>query len=79
MVTLSKIYTKTGDGGRTRLGDGEEVAKTHLRVEAYGTVDELNAVLGLAMTTPLPAVQKPFLFLWENSKIKILGILWRLI
>ena len=67
MVTLSKIYTKTGDGGRTRLGDGEEVAKTHLRVEAYGTVDELNAVLGLAMTTPLPAVHQEILRLVQND------------
>ncbi|MFT5090164.1 MAG: cob(I)alamin adenosyltransferase, partial [Planctomycetota bacterium] len=49
MVTLSKIYTKTGDGGLTRLGDNSQVDKTDIRVEAYGCVDELNAVLGLAM------------------------------
>ncbi|MCA9513891.1 MAG: cob(I)yrinic acid a,c-diamide adenosyltransferase [Myxococcales bacterium] len=46
MVTLSKIYTKTGDGGTTRLVGGQEVDKDSLRIEAYGTVDELNAVLG---------------------------------
>jgi cob(I)alamin adenosyltransferase len=45
---LSKIYTRGGDGGRTSLGDGSRVAKHHLRVECYGTVDEANAVLGLA-------------------------------
>ena len=47
MVYLSRIYTKTGDGGDTGLGDGTRVAKDHPRVEAYGQVDELNAVLGL--------------------------------
>ena len=48
MVVLNKIYTKTGDAGETGLGDGSRVAKHSARVEAYGTVDELNAVLGLA-------------------------------
>ncbi len=48
MVTLSKIYTRTGDGGTTRLVGGQEVDKDSLRIEAYGTVDELNAVLGVA-------------------------------
>ncbi len=43
-----KIYTKTGDSGETMLFGGERVPKSHLRVEAYGTVDELNAQLGLA-------------------------------
>ena len=45
---MSRIYTRTGDGGETGLGDGSRVAKTSLRVESYGTVDEANAVLGLA-------------------------------
>lgn len=49
MVTLSKIYTRTGDGGSTRLSDNSEVAKTDLRVEAYGHVDEANAAIGLAV------------------------------
>ena len=44
---LSKIYTKTGDDGSTGLGDGSRVAKDSLRVEAYGTVDELNSCMGL--------------------------------
>ena len=50
MVYLSKIYTKTGDDGTTSLGDGTRVSKDVLRIEAYGTVDELNAVLGLLST-----------------------------
>lgn len=48
MVVLNKIYTKTGDAGETALGDGSRVAKHSMRVNAYGTVDELNATLGLA-------------------------------
>lgn len=48
MVTLNKIYTKTGDAGTTALGNGARVSKTDLRVEAYGTVDETNATVGLA-------------------------------
>ena len=48
MVRIDKIYTRTGDKGRTRLSTGEEVAKWHPRVTAYGTVDELNAALGVA-------------------------------
>ena len=47
MVFLSRIYTKTGDQGETGLGDGVRVPKDHPRVAAYGSVDELNAVLGL--------------------------------
>src|SRR5438477_5727367 len=49
MVYLSRIYTKTGDQGDTSLGDGSRVAKNHPRVAAYGSVDELNAVLGLLL------------------------------
>ena len=48
MVTLNKIYTKTGDKGSTRLASGQPVSKTDPRVEAYGAVDELNAVIGVA-------------------------------
>lgn len=48
MVTLNKIYTRTGDTGETALGDGNRVAKFDLRVSAYGTVDETNATIGLA-------------------------------
>jgi cob(I)alamin adenosyltransferase len=48
MVRLTKIYTRGGDRGQTSLGDGGRVAKHDLRVAAYGTVDEANAVIGLA-------------------------------
>jgi cob(I)alamin adenosyltransferase len=48
MVVLNKIYTRTGDAGETALGNGVRVAKHSARVTAYGTVDELNATLGLA-------------------------------
>ncbi|HEV2562162.1 MAG TPA: cob(I)yrinic acid a,c-diamide adenosyltransferase [Rhizomicrobium sp.] len=48
MVTLNRIYTKTGDKGTTALGDGTRLPKHALRIAAYGTVDEANAALGLA-------------------------------
>ncbi len=48
MVVLNRIYTRTGDKGDTALGDGSRVTKDSLRVEAYGTVDEVNACIGLA-------------------------------
>ncbi len=47
MIKLNRIYTKTGDGGDTALGDGERVLKDSLRVSAYGNVDELNASIGV--------------------------------
>jgi cob(I)alamin adenosyltransferase len=53
---LSKIYTRTGDDGTTGLGDGSRVAKTHARIEAYGTVDEANSAIGVILAVPnLPA------------------------
>jgi cob(I)alamin adenosyltransferase len=51
-VNLTRIYTKRGDAGETDLGDMSRVSKLHPRVEAYGTVDELNAVLGVALLQP---------------------------
>ena len=50
MVTLNKIYTRTGDDGTTALGTGERRPKFDLRIEAYGTVDETNAAVGIART-----------------------------
>ena len=50
MVILNKIYTKTGDDGTTALGTGERRPKDDLRIEAYGTVDEANAAIGIART-----------------------------
>jgi cob(I)alamin adenosyltransferase len=51
-VNLTRIYTKLGDGGDTHLGDMSRVSKLHPRVEAYGTVDELNATIGVALLAP---------------------------
>ena len=48
MVVLNKIYTRTGDDGTTALGSGQRVLKSDLRVEAYGTLDETNAAIGIA-------------------------------
>lgn len=55
MVRLTKIYTRQGDGGDTHLGDMSRVRKTSPRVVAYGEVDELNSVIGLARGYALPA------------------------
>jgi cob(I)alamin adenosyltransferase len=55
-VRLTRIYTRGGDRGETSLGDGSRVSKRDLRIAAYGTVDELNSLLGLVLATPdLPA------------------------
>ena len=56
-----KIYTKTGDKGTTSLVGGTRVPKTHIRLEAYGTVDELNSNLGLLITYLLDGKDKDFL------------------
>ena len=48
MVKLNKIYTRTGDEGKTSLGDGSRLPKFHLRVTAYGSIDEANSAIGLA-------------------------------
>ena len=59
MVILNRIYTRTGDKGETALGNGLRVSKAHLRIHAYGTVDETNATLGLArLHTQLPEMHK---------------------
>ena len=59
MVVLNRIYTRTGDTGETALGSGERVSKAHLRIQAYGTVDETNATLGLVrLHTATPDMQK---------------------
>ena len=53
---LSRIYTRTGDDGTTGLGDGQRVRKDHVRVEAYGTVDEANSAVGVVLAVAgLPA------------------------
>lgn len=52
---LTKIYTRTGDGGSTGLSDGKRIAKDHPRIEAIGTVDELNSAIGVILTHAPPA------------------------
>jgi cob(I)alamin adenosyltransferase len=61
MVYLSRIYTRTGDGGQTALGDGTRVPKDHPRVTAYGSVDELNSVLGLLLALRPPPAEADLL------------------
>jgi cob(I)alamin adenosyltransferase len=51
-VNLTRIYTRLGDGGETHLGDMSRVPKTHPRIEAYGTVDELNSHVGVVLALP---------------------------
>lgn len=51
---ISRVYTRTGDGGETALGDGSRVPKDHLRVEAMGEVDEVNCFLGVILSQNLP-------------------------
>jgi cob(I)alamin adenosyltransferase len=68
MVTLTRIYTRTGDRGDTRLSTGETVRKTDLRVEAYGAVDEVNACIGLVRNhTAHDAVLDPILLRIQNE------------
>ncbi len=67
-VNLTKIYTRLGDGGETHLGDMSRVPKTHPRIEAYGTVDELNAHVGVAVTVDdLPERHAPWLRRIQND------------
>ena len=53
MPRITKVYTKTGDDGRTGLGGGQRVEKDSPRIEAYGTVDELNSQIGVALASGL--------------------------
>jgi cob(I)alamin adenosyltransferase len=67
-VNLTRIYTRLGDGGETHLGDMSRVAKTHPRIEAYGTIDELNAQLGVALGTEgMPEAYLPWLRRIQND------------
>lgn len=67
MVTLNRIYTRTGDAGETRLATGESVPKDDLRVAAYGSVDELNAVLGLVRVLRLGEPLDPIVARIQNE------------
>ena len=67
MVRLNRIYTRGGHEGDTSLGDGTRVPKDHLRIEAYGTVDELNSVLGLCRLHEPDAVGQQWLQALQND------------
>lgn len=67
MVRLDRIYTRSGDGGDTSLGDGSRLAKHHPRVAAYGTVDELSSVIGLALVEGLKAPFDAWLLTVQND------------
>jgi cob(I)alamin adenosyltransferase len=66
-VRLTKIYTRGGDAGQTSLGDGSRVSKLDLRLEAYGTVDELNASLGVVLAGEPPEEIRPVLERVQNE------------
>ena len=66
-MRLDRIYTRGGDAGETSLGDGTRVPKDDVRIEAYGDVDELNAVLGLALARDVPATIAPWLRQIQNE------------
>jgi cob(I)alamin adenosyltransferase len=67
-VNLTRIYTRLGDGGETHLGDMSRVPKTHPRIEAYGTVDELNSQIGVTLTiVDLPSLYAHWLRRIQND------------
>ena len=66
-VRLTRIYTRGGDTGKTSLGDGTRVAKLDPRIEAFGTVDELNACLGVVLAGDAPAQLRPVLERVQNE------------
>jgi cob(I)alamin adenosyltransferase len=66
-VRLTRIYTRAGDAGETSLGDGTRVPKSDPRIEAYGTVDELNSFVGVALSSGLPDEFRPWLERIQNE------------
>ena len=73
MVYLSRIYTKSGDGGETGLGDGTRVPKDSNRVASYGDVDELNSVLGLLLSSCPEAPEPDLLRSIQNDLFDVGG------
>ncbi len=71
MVYISRIYTRSGDQGDTGLGDGSRVPKDHPRVAAYGSVDELNAVIGLLIAHDPQGAEAPLLRSIQNELFDI--------
>jgi len=66
-VRLTRIYTRGGDAGETSLGDGSRVSKLDARVAAFGTVDELNAAIGVVLAGEVPDVIRPVLTRVQNE------------
>jgi cob(I)alamin adenosyltransferase len=66
-VRLTKIYTRGGDAGETSLGDGSRVSKLDGRIEAFGTVDELNAAIGVVLAGDVPDALRPVLVRIQNE------------
>ena len=77
MVRLTRIYTRGGDAGQTSLGDGSRVDKHALRVEAYGTVDEANAALGVARLHDIGNASAEYAVI-VRSDLKSHGLGWQL-
>jgi cob(I)alamin adenosyltransferase len=67
MVRLNRIYTRTGDDGTTGLGDGQRLPKDDIRIEAYGTVDELSSVVGVTLLQNLPDSMGDWLHQIQND------------
>lgn len=66
MVHINRVYTRAGDDGTTALGGGQRVPKESLRIEAYGTVDELNSAVGVAVNSGLQdAMREPFFIIQQ--------------
>lgn len=72
MMKENKVYTKTGDDGTTSLNSGLRVKKHHIRVAAYGSIDELNAWVGLIRDTTADILDREFLMLLQNH-LMVLG------
>jgi cob(I)alamin adenosyltransferase len=70
-MRITRVYTRAGDGGETRLGGGQKVPKDSLRIEAYGTVDELNSVLGAAIAAGVTADLLPALKRLQNELFRL--------
>ena len=70
---LTQIATRTGDDGTTGLGDGTRVAKSHLRVQAMGDVDELNSMLGVLLAEPLPEDVRELLVVIQHELFNLGG------
>ena len=70
---MSKIYTRTGDNGTTSLVGGKRVSKTDPRLDAYGTIDELNSFIGLMLSTMDSKAENPENIRWIQQKLFNIG------